>query len=277
MYRVQTFTSAAVDAESADAVAVCSEVVRLLTHGALQCPNVLTAFADAPTLRAFIGALIAVMSSGVAAVDAAAEERSDENNRSAQRPFRRAQTLRMIQTLRDETLAPLLALRNDITSLFVADVAVGAFADVFSSDSVCQSFVDVLHRQLIANAEARGSTAEAAILPSVTSLTSVVSALPHVRRIVKRIIFRSAADTAVSTSAAANNMVPANAPSERRLDDDELAINALLIARLTSPSPQIKSSVGEFLYQIADANANEMIRLCGFGNAVGHLRLKGLL
>lgn len=269
---IRTFVGA-----SAESLAVASESIRLMTHGALLCPNVFAAVDDAAALRAFTVAVVSVVSTDVAVVDAADEERSDENDRSAQTPFHRAQTRRMIQILNDQTSAPLMALRDDVMSFFVADIAVSTFADAFTSAAVCQSFVDALHRRLIVTADIRGAKAESALLPCIMSLTAVVSALPHARRIVKRIVFRSAAEAPTSAGAVANNMIAANAPSERRLDDDDFAVNALIIARLTSTSPQIASAVGELLFRLSDSTANEMIRLCGFGNAVGYLRSKGLL
>ena len=176
-----------------------------------------------------------------------------------------------------------------------------------------QALLYVLHRALLL-AKAERKEEENLVTPVLTALTGVARESRALRRLVKVAVFSEAAVDAQQQqqgpAGGAQSFVPAGSVSEEQLDADPQSLRALLLPYSTTVKYRLKAAVGEFLFQLCDEQctrtatadsaacrsgqsvsliglrslslltmrgaANEYIRLCGFGNAIGLLAERGL-
>ena len=141
-----------------------------------------------------------------------------------------------------------------------------------------QALVLILHRNLL-TAREDAKSEENVLTPIVSSLTGLAVESRNIRRYIKTAIFQEAAllsPSTESTPAAVMSMVPAGSVNEQQLDVDPLSLRSLLLPYCTSIKFRVKAAVSELLFQLCDAQANDFIRLCGLGNAIGLLAEKGL-
>lgn len=113
-----------------------------------------------------------------------------------------------------------------------------------------------------------------------TSLTPILSALvrlckgsPEASKYIKWYIFHDLAEEPKNKKKSDLNMSP-QGQQGKQVDDGTLRYN--LTQHMTSFDMTFKSVVSEFLWQLCNKKKYELIRLTGFGNAVGLLAAKGL-
>jgi len=130
---------------------------------------------------------------------------------------------------------------------------------------------EMLYRQ----AQERDSKLVAnALTPILTSLIRLCKGSKAASRYLKWYIFHDLAQPPKNKKTSNLEMTPEGQKGRKNVDDGTLRY--ILISYMTSFDVTFKSCISEFLWQLCDSKKYELIRLTGFGNAIGLLASKGL-
>jgi Guanine nucleotide exchange factor synembryn len=137
--------------------------------------------------------------------------------------------------------------------------------DLFHPERTLDALIHVLTVQVGANAA--GANPSDALVPVLLVLSSIARAIPRARAILKSVVFPP---EVLSGSVAQDGV---HAPKVVR---DSESIAAQLLPHMCAVEAGLKHYVNEFLFVVCDENAEELVRLTGFGNAAGFLAMRGL-
>jgi len=113
-----------------------------------------------------------------------------------------------------------------------------------------------------------------ALTPIVTALIRLSKGSKEATEYLRWYIFHDLAEVPKTKKNSNLGMAPQGQTKHRLVDDGSLRY--ILTSYMTSFDMQLKSVVSEFLWQLCGCKKYELIRLTGFGNAVGLLAAKGL-
>jgi len=128
---------------------------------------------------------------------------------------------------------------------------------MFDPEKTLQSLIDIL----VVNVEDTTNPAQS-LTPILLVLTSIAKAIPRARGILKQIVFPNASQVKEESR------VGIEAPSQ---NVDPNTLGGKLIPHMTSFNFALKYYVNEFLFVLCDEDANELVKMTGFGNAAGLL------
>eukprot|EP01103_Thecamoeba_quadrilineata_P016370 TRINITY_DN5453_c0_g1_i1.p1 TRINITY_DN5453_c0_g1~~TRINITY_DN5453_c0_g1_i1.p1 ORF type:complete len:436 (-),score=88.53 TRINITY_DN5453_c0_g1_i1:69-1376(-) len=130
----------------------------------------------------------------------------------------------------------------------------GPCTKLFQPEQTLQSLIQILKYQT----EETTNPAQA-LTPILLVLTSIAKAIPAARQILKKEVFPNADQVSSSGIEAPSASI------------DGVGLSSKLIPHMTSFNFALKYYVNEFLFVICDEDANELVRMTGFGNAAGLL------
>jgi len=109
--------------------------------------------------------------------------------------------------------------------------------------------------------------------PILIALTKIAEVHEDVRNSIKKVIFGKNAFAAPNSKTA---MGPFGKEKDRQAQRNPHSLRAQLVQYITSYRINLKSTVSEFFWILANKESQEYMRLLGLGNAVGLLADKGL-
>jgi len=128
---------------------------------------------------------------------------------------------------------------------------------MFDPERNLQSLIEIL----VENVEDTVNPAQS-LTPILLVLTSIAKAIPRARGILKQKVFPNA------NQVKEESRVGIEAPSQ---NVDPNTLGGKLIPHMTSFNFALKYYVNEFLFVLCDEDANELVKMTGFGNAAGLL------
>jgi len=137
-----------------------------------------------------------------------------------------------------------------------------------------QGLATLLDYQAYASTLVSKTAREQVLVPILSSLTGVVKESPDAKLYFKKYIFGDLYKAKDDQEKSAENLgMESEGP---KLDTEAGTLREILLRCIISLQMTLKMVVSEFLYELADQDTHEYIRLTGFGNAVGLLAEKGL-